>query len=49
MFELKKLNVHRIVETEQEKAKLLKEGFAEVAAKVVYVAKIAEYYKKGKA
>jgi len=30
MFELKKLNVHRLVETEQEKIKLLKEGFIEV-------------------
>jgi hypothetical protein len=34
MFELKKLNVHRLVETEQEKAKLLKEGFAEVIQKI---------------
>jgi len=34
MFELKKLNVHRLVETEQEKVKLLKEGFIEVLQKV---------------
>jgi hypothetical protein len=34
MFELKKLNVHRLVETEQEKASLLKEGFAEVIQKI---------------
>ena len=34
MFELKKLNVHRLVETEQEKIKLLKEGFVEVLQKV---------------
>jgi hypothetical protein len=34
MFELKKLNVHRLVATEQEKIKLLKEGFIEVLQKV---------------
>jgi len=30
MFELKKLNVHRIVLTEQEKQTLLKQGYVEV-------------------
>jgi len=45
MFELKRLNVHRIVETEHEKAKLIAEGFEEV---IVKVKKIVEV-KKGKA
>lgn len=31
MFELKKLNVHRIVETEEEKQRLIAKGFKEVA------------------
>lgn len=34
MFELKKLNVHRIVATELEKARLLAEGFEEVVKEV---------------
>jgi len=41
-FELKKLNVHQIVETEAEKAKLISQGFEEVIA-------IVEEVKKGKA
>jgi hypothetical protein len=34
MFELKKLNVHRIVATEAEKVKLLAQGYVEVTQKV---------------
>lgn len=35
MFELKKLNVHRIVATEEEKAKLIHDGFEEVIHDVI--------------
>lgn len=33
MFELKKLNVHKIVATEEEKEKLLSKGFIELVLK----------------
>lgn len=45
MFELKKLNVHKIVETEREKEHLLNNGFKEVIQKVKEEIKV----KKGKA
>lgn len=47
MFELKKLNVHKIVETEKQKDKLLNNGLKEVIKKVVAEVKVAA--KKGKA
>ena len=49
MFELKKLNVHRIVETEHEKDRLIAEGFEEVLMTVEDIKEDKETVKKGKA
>ena len=48
MFEMKKLNVHKLVETEEEKEKLLTRGFVEVIEKVIEEVKEVKEVKKGK-
>jgi MFS-type transporter involved in bile tolerance (Atg22 family) len=47
-FELRKLNVHRIVETEDEKTKLIYQGFEEVITEVEEIKENKEIVKKGK-
>ena len=49
MYELKKLNVHRIVATEEEKNTLLSQGFEVVEEIANEVIEEVEEVKKGKA
>jgi hypothetical protein len=48
MFELRKLNVHRIVATKEEKAQLLSQGYEEVKEVSKEVIKVEEVKKEGK-
>ena len=49
MFELKKLNVHKIVQTEKEKEILLTRGYTECTRKEFLEEVSSEKVKKGKA
>ena len=48
MFELKRLNVHRIVLTEEEKAQLISQGYEEVTREE-FLKELTEEAEKGKA